>query len=173
MNSQVFALLSDQGSLTDRFKQIIGTQPCLKRLSQGHQFVSKQERDLLDIMPRQMALVREITMGDGQNDWMFARTIVPLTTLKGAARRISYLNEAPIGKILFGRYGASRKSMQVSMLSELPKTLVNLGYLAEKPLWQRQSIFEFSSGPLIVTEIFLYDSPIYSATNESANNTYE
>lgn len=162
MNSLLFNLLSDRGSLTDRFRQMIGATPHLNRLSQGRQFVSLQEREILGIPARQMALVREIKMGDGHKDWMFARTIVPIKTLNGSAKRISYLNETPIGQILFGRNGAVRQSMQVELTCLLPKAALDLGILPTFPLWQRQSIFEFQSGPLMVTELFLPDCPIYS-----------
>jgi chorismate lyase len=162
LNSLTFSLLADKGSLTDRFKQLMGKQPCLTRLSQGRQFVSWQERQLLSMKEREMALVREIQMGDGEQDWMFARTVVPNGTLKGQAKRISFLNETPIGNILFGRNGATRTSMDITLTWELPQSLLDMNVLHEQPLWQRCSIFEFSSGPLMVTELFLPECPIYS-----------
>ena len=140
---------------------MIGEQPRLSRLSQGHQFVSKQERRLLTINNREMALVREIIMGAGDTNWLFARTLIPQRTLKGSARRIAHLNDRPIGNILFGRNGAKRHSMDISLISELPQSLIKLGVSADISLWQRRSIFEFATGPLMVTEIFLPDSPIY------------
>lgn len=163
MNPQIFALLCDRGSLTGRFKQVMGATPRLTKLSQGRQFVSREERNVLDIPPRQMALVREIKMGKGEQNWMFARTVVPLQTLNGAARRISMLNEAPIGKILFGRHGALRTSMDVTLSDHLPESLFELDIEVSQPLWQRRSIFEFDSGPLMVSEVFLPDCPIYDA----------
>ena len=163
MNPQIFALLCDRGSLTGRFKQVMGATPRLTKLSQGRQFVSPEERNMLDIPPRQMALVREIKMGKGEQNWMFARTVVPLQTLNGVARRISMLNEAPIGKILFGRHGALRTSMDVTLSDHLPLSLFELDIEVSQPLWQRRSIFEFDSGPLMVSEVFLPDCPIYDA----------
>lgn len=163
MNPQIFALLSDRGSLTGRFKQVMGATPKLTRLNQGMQFVSLEERQILAIPNRQMALVREIKMGKDDQNWLFARTVVPLQTLTGAARRISMLNETPIGKILFGRNGAQRSHMQVTLTNDIPASLQNVGVEVAQPLWQRRSIFEFSSGPLIVTEVFLPDCPIYAA----------
>jgi len=163
LNPQIFALLSDRGSLTGRFKQVMGATPKLTRLNQGMQFVSLEERQILAIPNRQMALVREIKMGKDDQNWLFARTVVPLQTLTGAARRISMLNETPIGKILFGRNGAQRSHMQVTLTNDIPASLQNVGVEVAQPLWQRRSIFEFSSGPLIVTEVFLPDCPIYAA----------
>ena len=163
MDSFTYSLLADRGSLTDRFKQLMGKKPSLTRLSQGRQFVSWQERQLLSMNEREMALVREIKMGTGGLYWMFARTIVPNRTLQGEARRISFLNNTPIGNILFGRNGATRTSMDVYLTWELPQSLIELGVLPEQPLWERCSIFEFNSGPLMVSELFLPACPIYSS----------
>lgn len=162
LNLQFFELLVDRGSLTEKFQQLMGNPPELTRLEQGHRFVSSQERLMLSIKPRKMALIREIKMGTGQQNWLFARTVIPLPTLKGTARRISNLNDTPIGKILFGRHGARRTQMTLSLTDELPNTVIKMGIVSERALWQRQSIFEFSSGPLMVTELFLPDCPIYA-----------
>ena len=140
----------------------MGATPRLTKLTQGMQFVSPEERNILDIQPRQMALVREIKMGKGNQNWLFARTVVPKQTLTGTARRIAMLNETPIGKILFGRNGAKRKSMYVQLSHSFPQTILNMGIDTSQPLWQRRSIFEFASGPLMVSEIFLPDCPIYA-----------
>jgi chorismate lyase len=162
LNAQNYAVLADKGSLTDRFKQMMGYAPVLTKLSQKRQFVSFEESLSLDIPFRQMALVREIKMADGENDWMFARTIVPHQTLSGPAKRIAFLNEKPIGQILFGRHGAKRISMQVDITSDFPQSLLRLGYEKRQPLWRRRSIFEFNQAPLLVTEIFLPHCPIYN-----------
>ncbi len=162
MNSKIFALLCDRGSLTGRFKQVMGVTPRLTRLKQGRQFVLANERRILGIKPRNMALVREIKMGKGEQQWLFARTVVPMQTLSGSARRIAMLNDTPIGKILFGRNGAVRKSMSLELTENIPASVFELGIEVNHPLWRRRSIFEFSSGPLMVSEIFLPDCPIYA-----------
>ena len=141
---------------------MMGVAPNLVRLNQSRQFISWEERRQLAIKAREMALVREIKMGNGRQDWLFARTIVPNNTLRGVARRIAFLNDTPIGNILFGRNGAIRKSMNIRLITELPSTVIDLGILPNHPLWQRISIFEFQSGPLMVTELFLPGCPIYT-----------
>ncbi|MGX5203081.1 chorismate--pyruvate lyase family protein [Aliikangiella sp. IMCC44632] len=164
MNSQILSLLSDRGSLTGRFKQVMGAAPQLTKLNQGKKFVSAEERILLEIPERQYALVREIKMGNQSKNWLFARTTIPLATLQGGALRISMLNNEPIGKILFGRNGAERTFMNVELTTELPPSLAQLNVATEQPLWMRRSIFEFDSGPLLISEVFLPDCPIYNDT---------
>ncbi len=165
MNPKTFALLSDRGSLTGRFEQAMGVKPTLTRLKQAREYVLPEERRVLDIKFRQVALVREIKMGTSTENWLFARTIVPMRTLQGNARRISMLNEAPIGKILFGRNGAIRSQMTVEKTRDLPESISQLNMQIDSPLWLRRSIFEFEYGPLMVCEVFLPDCPIYNNKN--------
>lgn len=155
-------MLADTGSLTDRFKQMMQVTPHLTLLNQGREMVSWRERQILSIKPRQMALVREIKMGYQQKNWLFARTIIPAQTLIGSARRLIHLKTKPMGKVLFGRHGAKRTQMEIFRTSQLPEKLSFLDIESEVSLWQRNSIFEFSSGPIMITEVFLPDCPFYN-----------
>lgn len=143
----------------------MGAKPRLTRLKQKREFVSQAERALLPIAPRELALVREIKMAKGDKDWMFARTVIPNSTLNGSARRIANLKDAPIGKILFGRNGAERVSLSLELTDQFPTSLIQMELKLVHPLWRRQSIFEFDSGPILVTELFLPDCPIYTDAN--------
>lgn len=163
MNVEAFGLLSYQDSLTQKFKQVMGVTPSLVCLSQKYLVPSYGERNLLNIKPRQVALIREIKMGKGGQNWLFARTIVPQKTLTGSAKRIMTLKNTPIGKILFGRNGAKRKWMDISLTTNIPQSIIDLGVMPQQKLWQRQSLFEFNSGPLMVIEWFLPDCPIYDS----------
>ena len=162
LTPDIFSLLAHRGSLTQRFKEVMGVTPRLTRLKQKREFVPLEERELLPISAREYALVREIKMSKGRDDWMFARTVIPNSTLSGAARRIGNLKDAPIGKILFGRNGAQRTSLQLELTANFPQSLLDLGSKPVHPLWKRQSIFQFDSGPILVTELFLPDCPIYT-----------
>ncbi|MDH5432611.1 MAG: chorismate lyase [Gammaproteobacteria bacterium] len=161
MNQSTYEMLAYQGSLTAYFKNVMGVSPTLSCLKQGYAFPTSKERELLDIPARQYALIREIKMGKGDENWLFARSVIPLETLQGTAKRITSLRHVPIGKILFGRNGAKRSWMQVSLAYNLPDTLECLGDNMSPPLWKRQSIFRFTDKPLLVSEYFLPDCPIY------------
>ncbi len=162
LTPDIFALLAHRGSLTQRFKEVMGVTPRLTRLKQKREFLPVEEREFLPVCAREYALVREIKMSKGTADWMFARTVIPNSTLSGPAKRIGNLKDQPIGKILFGRNGAQRMSLQLELTSQFPEGLLNLGVKPEHPLWKRQSIFQFDSGPILVTELFLPDCPIYT-----------
>ncbi len=162
LNPDIYALLSERGSLTKRFQQLMGVRPRLTRLKQKRELLTPFERAELGVAPREMALVREIKMAKGDKDWLFARTIIPNSTLSGSARRIASLQDTPIGKILFGRNGAQRKCLHLDMTDQLPEGALALGIEVAHPLWRRRSIFEFPTGPILITELFLPDCPIYT-----------
>ena len=165
LTPDIFTLLSHRGSLTQRFEEVMGVKPRLTRLKQKREFVSREERALLPIAARELALVREIKMAKGEKDWMFARTVIPNSTLSGSARRLANLKDAPIGKILFSRNGAERVSLTLELTNHFPNSLKHLRASLDYPLWRRRSIFEFDSGPILVTELFLPDCPIYTDAN--------
>lgn len=146
--------------------RLIGRAPVLRCLVQGKGYPSPQERCLLNIQPRAYAHIREITMGTEDNPWLFARTVIPMSTLKGNSKRLIRMDKTPLGKILFGRTHAKRKNMRLDLITADQQSMVRFGIPKEFPLWRRCSTFELSTGPLIINEVFLPDCPIYSVPYE-------
>ncbi len=155
-------MLTEKGSLTGLIGRVMGRAPVLNCLSQGKAFANSMERELLQTESRVYSHIREITMGTNQQTWLFARSVIPLATLKGSARRLTNIGNMPLGKILFGRaHNAVRREMQVELINP-PISLRDTFFIPEDfLLWQRRSIFELDSGPLMISEIFLPDSPVY------------
>lgn len=134
---------------------------------QGKGFANPEERQLLAIKPRVYSHIREITMGSDTELWMFARTVIPLGTLTGSAKRLAKIDKKPIGKILFGRNGAVRKTLQVDRINpgEVKSNQFNFAQFQsgnDFDLWRRRSIFDLETGPIMISEIFLPNCPIYS-----------
>jgi len=161
LKAKSLALLTEQGSLTELMKELMGASPVLKCMTEGRGRVNREEQQLLAIPPRQMAHVREITMGTAQNDWLFARTIIPTKTLKNGAKRLSQMKGVPLGKVLFGQMKAQRTQMRLDLVFVDEVGLEDLGIAIDFPLWQRRSVFQLNTGPLLITEIFLPDCPVY------------
>lgn len=105
-------------------------------------------------------------MGTENDRWLFARTVIPMTTLKGAAKRLTRMDKTPLGKILFGRSRAFRKNMHLDLILADPNSMLRFGIPEGFPLWRRFSTFELETGPLIISEIFLPDCPIYQTCYE-------
>lgn len=108
-----------------------------------------------------MAHVREITMGLEDKAWLFARTVIPVATLRGSTKRIAKMKAVPLGKILFGTLNAKRTQMRLDIVFADEVGLESFAIDRDFPLWQRRSVFQLRTGPMLITEIFLPDCPIY------------
>ncbi len=161
LKGNCLALLTERGSLTDLMTYLMGRAPFLNCLTQGKAFATPIERQMLNIQPRAYAHIREITMGTKEHNWLFARTAIPLQTLRGAAKRLARMDKTPLGKILFGRSQAIRTSMQLELISSDTLNVAELKIPSDFLLWQRRSIFELNTGPLVISEVFLPDCPLY------------
>jgi chorismate--pyruvate lyase len=164
LNPNYLDILTEQGSLTDLFTLLMGNTPKLTCLSQGRGPIDRIESHILGLRPRIFAHIREITMGTENANWLFARTVIPMETLTGTAKRLKHINNTPLGKVLFGSLNADRSQMHVELTTaeEVGLELPNVD--KDFPLWQRQSIFELDYGPLLISEVLLPDCPIYDIT---------
>ncbi len=161
MKANSLALLTEQDSLTELMKSLIGSPPTLDCLFEGRAKVSRDERLLLGIPPRQLAHVREITMGTPQCQWLFARTVIPKGTLAREANRLSRMRTMPLGKVLFGQLKAQRTQMRLDLVFAEEVNLQNFDIAPDFPLWQRRSIFQLNTGRLLISEVFLPECPVY------------
>ncbi|MEP1860826.1 MAG: chorismate lyase [Kangiellaceae bacterium] len=161
LKANSLALLTEQDSLTELMKSLMGSAPKLDCLFEGRAKVSRDERQLLDIPARQMAHVREITMGTSKNLWLFARTVIPKETLAREAHRLSRMRKVPLGKVLFGQLKAQRIQMRLDLVFAEEVNLQHFDISSDFPLWQRRSIFQLNTGRLLISEIFLPNCPVY------------
>lgn len=137
--------LLDRGSLTQHLVQA----------SQGHFRVevvrqlwgrpSRSEARALNIDPRQKVLIREVRLLGHEQPWVFARTIIPASTLTGKQRKLNGLGCRSLGTVLFRDPTMKRGPLQVGRLT------LNSGEMA----WARRSLFYLANKPLLVTEVFL------------------
>ena len=96
------------------------------------------ERQLLGIGDRQRALVREVILFGANQPWVYARSIVPLTTLTGRLRKLRRLTNQPLGELLFKDPTMRREPVQVACFE--PASNINL------PIWGRRSVFKLDGG---------------------------
>lgn len=146
--------LGDSGSLTARLiaqshgdfnvrvvRQIIG-RPTLN------------ERQLLGMKQPALALIREVILFGRNEPWVFARSILPLTSLTGSLRHLRKQNNRPLGAFLFSQPQLQRSAIAVARISRdhayVPGDLVT-----NQPLWGRRSVFYLQQKPLLVSEVFL------------------
>jgi chorismate--pyruvate lyase len=154
--------LKDSGSLTDRIIDACRTDFRVRLLRQKWSGAKPSEAQLLNMRTAEVALIREVELLCGGKPWVFARTIIPASSVSGGARRLTKLKEKPLGAVLFSNPATSRKIVQVAHISpRYPLYKCATANLGNKPkeLWGRRTLFLFSKQPLLVNEIFLPGIP--------------
>jgi chorismate--pyruvate lyase len=146
--------LLDDRSLTAKLQQLSGGDFRVEVLRQRVARPALSERRSLGLGLRQLALVREVVLYGRGQPWVFARSILPLSSLTGSLRRLRRLDNRPLGAFLFSQPGLHRGAIEVAALSRhhryLPRRLCT-----GEPLWGRRSVFFLQGKPLLVSEVFL------------------
>lgn len=108
-------------------------------------------------LPRR-ALIREVhLLCDGQ-PWVFARTVLPLTTLRGRGQRLAHIGSRPLGAVLFADPHLRRGPVEVTRVlpgERLFTAAVQGLRRAPAEIWGRRSVFWLDGKPLLVSEFFL------------------
>ncbi len=146
--------LLDDGSLTRQLINL-GQGPFrVQRLYQGWQVPLPSERRLLDIPPRELALIREVALLVSGHAVVFARSVFPHASLTGSLTHLRKLQNKPLGAILFNHPGMRRSPFELAQLAG------NSGYLPvslqqHSDAWARRSRFTIENKALLVSEVFL------------------
>jgi len=113
---------------------------------------------VLGLRPEAYAFVREVHLMCDDEPWVFARTVIPATTLKGGRRRLANLGKRPLGAVLFADRSMRRSLVEIARLSSgqplFARAVAPLNR-APSAIWGRRSMFRLSGQPLLVSEIFL------------------
>ena len=158
MPATVADWLSDTGSLTQRLIQHCDGAFRVKLLRQSWDKPLESERHLLRMPRAGLALVREVELCCDNEVRVFARTIIPLASLRGPVRQLALLGTRPLGEVLFRHAATRREAFEVAQLQPNQALYARASQsLAEKPalLWGRRTRFRFMHQPLLVNEIFL------------------
>ncbi len=104
-----------------------------------------------------MASIREVLLICGGRPRVFARSVLPHSSLIGTNRELLQLGTKPLGEFLFNHPGMRRGPFEVA---ELPARQFN-PHLVEKysdeTAWGRRSLFYLHEKSISVCEIFLPD----------------
>ena len=139
--------LQDEGSLTKRLRQRhddFTVKPAL--VAYGKPFFD--ELALLAIPMRSKALVREV----------FAHSVLPRSSMRGAWRGLRYLGNKPLGAKLFSAPQVRRMTLSYKKLAPHHALYQHaIQGFDEKPdcLWARRSLFSLNCATIMVTEVFL------------------
>ena len=150
--------LFDTGSLTERMRSHCGVDFRLDFLGRRYARPLAPEVHTLELPPRRYALIRQVLLCCGQAPWVFARSVMPFPTLRGANRRIARLGKRPLGDVLFSNADLRRCAISISPLQRgSPMHDMCVRALARDPgrAWLRQSLFRIHTKPLLISEVFL------------------
>jgi chorismate lyase len=160
LDPAVRSWLSDQGSLTRRLKAFCPGQFSVLVLAIKWVRPELSEAKLLNIPVHQRVMLREVYLKCSHRSCVYARSVIPLSTLQGQHRRLKYLGDKPLGEYLFASPGLRRKALQWGRLTpdmHLYQSALSGISHHEQAIWGRRSLFCLDKNPLLVSEIFLPD----------------
>ena len=152
--------LLDNSSLTKKLIEKSRGDFRIDVLQQSVRAVSFCERKALQMPQRQWAVIREVVLCGNDVPWVYARTVIPLSTLRGSLRRLYYLGNQSLGEQLFTDTSMFREPVEIALLSAHYFSQTVLKQLQQTipvvtSTWGRRSVFRLSDKPLLVSEIFL------------------
>jgi chorismate--pyruvate lyase len=158
----IHAWLSDGGSLT---RSVIASGRGRFRvdlITQGQGRALPSEAALLAGGPAQATLVREVKLYCGREAHVFARTLIPLRSLRGPVHALTQLGRRPLGEVLFSDPTTRRLRVEVARITPrhrlFARAISHLGRLPQA-LWGRRTLFEYGGELILVNEIFLPGIP--------------
>ena len=149
--------LIDNSSLTARLKVSyadFAVQPVL--LKNAKSFAD--ESALLGLKASQHALIREVLLMGNNQPVVFAHSVLPRTSLRGAWRGLGRLGNEPLGATLFANPKVKRTPLEYKKLPRHhPISMRVAEHMQNSPkaLWARRSIFSLNCAKILVTEVFL------------------
>lgn len=137
--------LMEQGSMTRRFERYC-RRVSIRRGREGFFLAQALGEDVALLPPCERYWLREITLcGDGQ-PWLAGRTLVPEDAMRGPEWALTTLGDIPLGRWLFREKAPKRDFIQLGKAGGL---------------WARRSCLRPHEQPLLLTELFLPDAPLY------------
>ena len=160
--------LLDPSSLTAKLKrycnefrvEVLGEQVELCHQLEANNVIKENEQ----------VLVREVLLYCDDVPQVFARSLLPLSTLTDDEQELADLGSQPLGQVLFNNPSFERKNVEIayfdqnSPVGQLVKTL-DIDITEEYLIWGRRSLFFVHQKPLMVAEVFLPQSFAYQETD--------
>ena len=151
--------ITDNGSLTEKLVKASAGDFEVRVLQESWQTIqNEEERALLGMNNDQTALVREVALCCFGLPWVYARSVLPDSTLVDRESELKYLKDKPLGAVLFKHPNMRRGPIYPSRLSAEVVNRCLAGewpYCVSESVWGRASLFFLSDKPLLVCEYFL------------------
>jgi len=136
--------LLDTGSLTKNLMALAPGHFSVSVLYTGFGRASLSEAKTLGINKREQVYIREVALCLKDKTVVYARSVIPRSTLTGSEQQLLHLRNKPLGEFLFKHKCMSRGPIEVKQ-----------GSVNAQNTWARRSIFKVNHKPLLVSEYFL------------------
>jgi len=158
LRSALQSLLVEPGSFTAALRARVGDID-VRPLSEGWSTVRGEEALALQLMGVRQAYVREVLLAGEQQQWVFARSVIPAASLRGPNRELTKLGKQALGSLLFAGEGrrVSLEFCRLTARQPLAARLRTHGILFSQGLPARRSLFLYRQAPLLVQEVLLPD----------------
>lgn len=151
--------LTTQGSLTALLEVKAGQPLCVKVIKEGWQTLDFQQKKSLGLPVHRpsVAWVREVELfgddeaGDGKvgddkgakkGAWVRAKSIFPIESLTGNAKRLRHLHGTPIGYVMFKKHRTLPCTRRI---------------FCQDGQWGRRSIYDWQGRVLLIEERFSHE----------------
>lgn len=154
--------LLDPSSLTARLKKHCHE---FKVEVLGQKIEACSEEDACDIiLAGSEVLVREVVLYCDDSPQVFARSLLPLSSLTGDEQALAHLGSQPLGQVIFSKPNLVRSAIEVGCFNR-NSTVAHLAEYLKLPkcseLWGRRSLFRVDNKPFVVAEVFLPNAFAY------------
>jgi chorismate--pyruvate lyase len=139
--------LMESGSITRRFEQHC-TEVRIELKQECFIDYSQLVEDTCYFSSGQRYWLREVTLFGDKTPWLLGRTVIPEETLSGPEEALLVLGTVPLGRYLFN-----------DNHTRLTRDFIQIGF--QDACWARRSLLRLSGKPLLLTEVFLAESPLY------------
>lgn len=149
--------LIDTGSLTSRLQQRY-PQFAVKPITLQYAKSIVDEAALLQLPTHKTALIREVLLMGNNQPVVFAHSVLPRASLRGAWHGLGGLGNKPLGATLFANPKVKRTPLEYKKLPcQHPISMRVAEHMQNSPkaLWARRSIFSLNCAKILVTEVFL------------------
>lgn len=116
------------------------------------------ESALLGLKANQHVLIREVLLMGNNQPVVFAHSVLPTTSLRGAWNGLGRLGNKPLGATLFANPKVKRTRLTYKKLPRHHPISMRLAVhmqMAPKAMWARRSVFSLNCAKILVTEVFL------------------
>lgn len=147
--------LFDPASLTARIIATCKGKFSVRLVSVERSLPRLDESLALNMRGRNQAVVRQVFLCCDDVPLVYARTIIPLTSLRGPLRGLTRLGTKPLGAVLFAVPTMRRSVIEVARLTPQHPCYAAIQTHGSETIWGRRSVFHLHGRPLLVSEYFL------------------